>query len=175
MEIWHTKEEKPELNRQIYIVYINNIIASEIVKRDIIELYKDIQWEDILTDWTVIQWAYIENIDTLKQQLQAKDEEIKELNEKIGKDNVVDYHYHRNREFELLKEIEELKNKENRSDGIIGGLLNEGKSLQTKLQQAKEGLEFYAKAKHFEEHSYYDIMLEWGEKARETLEMINKE
>jgi hypothetical protein len=48
-------------------------------------------------------------------------------------------------------------------------------SLQAKLQQAKEGLEFYAKAKHFEEHSHYDIMLEWGEKARETLEMINKE
>ena len=114
-----------------------------------------------------------------EQQLQAKDEEIKELNEKIGKDNVVDYHYHRKREFELLKEIEELKNKENRSDGIIGGLLNEGKSLQNKLQQAKDRA--YRCLMYLSEKGEYQYLglseaVDLIEKEiKETLEIINKE
>ena len=91
------------------------------------------------------------DVEELRQQPQANEEEIKELTK------VVKMY----RESDFQETVTDLE--------------NNNKSLQTKLQQAKEGLEFYAKAKHFEEHSHYDIMLEWGEKARETLEMINKE
>lgn len=102
------------------------------------------------------------DVEELRQQLQANEEEFEQL--KL-ENTQLKY---------KLKDLEEIRvrlqlklNDESRKEF--------SKSLQTKLQQAKEGLEFYAKAKHFEEHSHYDIMLEWGEKARETLEIINKE
>lgn len=95
--------------------------------------------------------APLTEVEELRKQLQANEEEIKELTK------VVKMY----RESDFQETVTDLE--------------NNNKSLQTKLQQAKEGLEFYAKAKHFEEHSHYDIMLEWGEKAREALEIINKE
>ena len=98
----------------------------------------------------------------LRQQLQAKEEEVEQL-----KLENTQLKYKLNDLEEIRVRLQLRLNDESRKEF--------SKSLQTKLQQAKESLEFYAKAKHFEDHSYYDIMLEWGQKARETLEMINKE
>ena len=178
--IWHSKNAQALSGDLCIITEIEELKIVHYEGRSIDE------WEEFVRKNLVNRWSVacllsrhiIEDID-LEQQLQAKDEEIKELNEKIGKDNVVDYHYHRKREFELLKEIEELKNKENRSDGIIGGLLNEGKSLQNKLQQAKDRA--YRCLMYLSEKGEYQYLglseaVDLIEKEiKETLEIINKE
>lgn len=57
------------------------------------------------------------------------------------------------------------KNSVGASYDDMADIFNCSKSLQTKLQQAKEGLEFYAVEGRMEDG---------GEKAREKLEIINK-
>lgn len=188
MEIWHTKEEKPE-------VATGFAEASLLIKRDnnygvwyqIIAFYEFEEYKNV-----IIEWCTIADLLSLEQQLQEKSEKIKELDLKLCKafeekkealltaNSQIILFAQRNkelkvrisgRELEYETACEVLFEKEQQ----LKAKDEENKSLQAKLQQAKEGLEFYAKAKHFEEHSYYDIMLEWGEKARETLEMISKE
>lgn len=189
MEIWHTKEEKPE-------VATGFAEASLLIKRDnsygvwyqIIAFYEFEEYKNV-----IIEWCTIADLLALEQQLLTANSQIellvqrnKELKVRISGreleyETACEVLFEKEQQLqakeEEIKELTKVVKMYRESDfqETVTDLENNNKSLQAKLQQAKEGLEFYAKAKHFEEHSHYDIMLEWGEKARETLEMINKE
>ena len=134
--------------------------------------------------------APLTEVENLRQQLQAKEEEIKELKKAEE--------FQKKCRFELadkLQKAEENRDffkQENQSLAYdLHHALGDKESLQTKLQQAKEGLEFYASNVNYlpietyytddndgERDFYLDDSLvetDRGEKARETLEMINKE
>ena len=77
MEIWHTKEEKPE-------VATGFVEASLLIKRDnsygvwyqIIAFYEFEKYKNV-----IIEWCKIADLLSLEQQLQAKDKEIERLTE----------------------------------------------------------------------------------------------